>query len=59
MNQQFINRERELAWLEELYKKPGAQLVVIYGRRRIGKTELLKNSPREKRPFNFYCERFS
>nr|MDO8119301.1 ATP-binding protein [Candidatus Sigynarchaeota archaeon] len=38
---QFIDRERELAFLESKYREPGAQLIVLYGRRRIGKTELI------------------
>lgn len=38
----FINREAELAALERFYSSPGAQFVVIWGRRRIGKTELVK-----------------
>jgi len=36
----FINRSRELDFLREMYDKGG--LVVIYGRRRVGKTELIK-----------------
>lgn len=35
----FVDRERELLFLERKYAEQGAQLVVIYGRRRIGKTE--------------------
>jgi uncharacterized protein len=38
----FINRETELAFLEQVYATPGAQLVILYGRRRIGKTALLR-----------------
>jgi hypothetical protein len=40
----FINRERELAALERLWARAQeeAQLVVVYGRRRIGKTTLLR-----------------
>ncbi len=38
----FIGRERELAALEKEYQKPGLSLYPIYGRRRIGKTELIK-----------------
>ncbi len=37
----FVNRDRELSFLREMYGKPGG-LVVIYGRRRVGKTELIK-----------------
>jgi len=38
----FINREKELQLLNELYKREGAGLAVVYGRRRLGKTSLLK-----------------
>ncbi|RMF28878.1 MAG: ATP-binding protein, partial [Chloroflexi bacterium] len=40
----FINRERELKALERLWTEAEreAQLVVVYGRRRIGKTALLR-----------------
>ncbi|NUQ75899.1 MAG: ATP-binding protein [Polyangiaceae bacterium] len=38
---EFFNRERELASLEQIHGRDGAQLVAIYGRRRIGKTSLL------------------
>jgi AAA+ ATPase superfamily predicted ATPase len=37
----FVNRERELALLEERYASGRAELFVLYGRRRVGKTELL------------------
>ena len=37
----FVDREREIAFLEETYRRSGSQLIVIYGRRRIGKTELI------------------
>ena len=38
----FIGREEELRFLEERYTAPGGQLVVLYGRRRVGKTETLR-----------------
>ena len=38
----FKNRIKELALLNELYERKTAKLVVLYGRRRVGKTELLK-----------------
>ncbi len=38
----FKNRVKELAFLNELYEKKTAKLIVLYGRRRVGKTELLK-----------------
>jgi len=37
----FINRQAELSQLERLYRSERAELFVLYGRRRVGKTELL------------------
>ncbi len=37
----FVGREAELATLDRLYRKKGFQMVVIYGRRRVGKTTLI------------------
>jgi len=49
MIQLFVNRQQELRFLYEHYKTQVAELVVIYGRRRIGKTEFIiqfsKNKP--------------
>jgi len=39
----FVGRQQELDFLEEQYASEGGQLVVIYGRRRVGKTELLRH----------------
>lgn len=45
----FVNRKAELGLLTEKWSKSGAQLVIIYGKRRVGKTELClqfaKNKP--------------
>ncbi len=38
----FKNRVKELELLKELYEKRTAKLIVLYGRRRVGKTELLR-----------------
>ena len=38
----FVNRETEIARLERVLDSDTAQLVVIYGRRRCGKSTLLK-----------------
>jgi len=49
MIQLFADRETELKFLEEHYKTKTAELIVIYGRRRVGKTEFTiqfsKNKP--------------
>lgn len=44
----FINRERELAALEAIWQRDGAQLMVVYGRRRTGKTALLHAFTQDK-----------
>ena len=36
----FIGRTRELEFLNDCYRSSKAELVVVYGHRRIGKTEL-------------------
>ncbi len=38
----FINRKVELEQLSGLYRSDRAELFVLYGRRRVGKTELLR-----------------
>ena len=49
----FTNRERELETLERTYASGRAELFVLYGRRRVGKTELLREFCRGK-PHIFY-----
>lgn len=51
----FIGREAELAFLENRYQAEGGQLVVLYGRRRVGKTETLKQFCKEKPHVFFSC----
>lgn len=43
----FIDRAKELKWLEENYERE-TSFPVIYGRRRVGKTELIKQFVEEK-----------
>ena len=38
----FINREKEIEALRAAYKESKAQFIVIYGKRRVGKTEIIK-----------------
>ncbi|MEM4397208.1 MAG: ATP-binding protein, partial [Candidatus Woesearchaeota archaeon] len=40
----FINRKEELNLLESIYNSNKAELVLVYGRRRIGKSTLLRES---------------
>ena len=39
----FIGRESELEALNQMYMQDKFQLFVLYGRRRVGKTTLLKS----------------
>jgi uncharacterized protein len=44
----FVDRKQELTRLEELYLQDRAGLVVIYGRRRVGKSALLRRFCQDK-----------
>ncbi len=46
---QFIDREAEMAALEQAYNQRESSLVILYGRRRVGKTELLKEFIKDKK----------
>lgn len=45
----FIGRERELASLKEFYDKDGIGMMVLYGRRRIGKSTLIAEFVKDKK----------
>lgn len=49
----FINREKELKFLNNEYLRNGSSLVILYGRRRIGKTELCKAFMKDKSTLYF------
>lgn len=51
----FYGREGELDFLEEKYLEENGQLIVIYGRRRIGKTEILRQFCRGKGHIFYVC----
>jgi hypothetical protein len=53
----FIDRKSELAALEKEYLKNGAGLIVIYGRRRVGKTTLIKEFLKEKTGLYFLADK--
>lgn len=46
--QKFIGRKNELQFLSNEYQKSESSLVIIYGRRRIGKTSLIKEFGKNK-----------
>jgi len=49
----FVNRDKELKFLESEYKKGESSLVVVYGRRRVGKTSLINEFCKDKRSLYF------
>ena len=51
----FVGRESELNFLEDKYSQSGGQLVVLYGRRRVGKTETLRQFCKGKPHVFFSC----
>ncbi len=53
----FINREEEIKFLLDAYKSKDPELIIIYGRRRVGKTELITHfSTRHPRIYHLCSE---
>lgn len=52
----FIGRDEEMAALEERYASPDSELLPIYGRHRVGKTELLARLAKGKPTVFFTAE---
>ena len=50
---QFVNRDKELSFLQEQYDSESAAFVVLYGRRRVGKTTLIQEFVKNK-PFLYF-----
>ena len=53
----FKNRKEELGFLEKRYKNRTFEFFVIYGRRRVGKTELIKNFLKNKPHLYLLCNK--
>lgn len=51
----FIGRDAELKFLQDKYEEEKEQLVVLYGRRRVGKTETLREFCKGKKHVFFSC----
>ena len=56
MHEQFVDRESDLRFLKRAYESERAELIIIYGRRRVGKTELARKSAEEKEHIYFFAE---
>lgn len=53
----FWDRENELAYMEKQYEKPGSNLVIVYGRRRVGKTTTIARFTHDKPNITFLADR--
>jgi len=59
MISKFIDREEEISLLEDEWKKEKGGLIVLYGRRRIGKTRLLMEFANTRRGIFYIAEQSS
>ena len=55
----FIGRENELKFLSQCYESGNAEFVVLYGRRRVGKTETLKEFCKGKPSVFYSCREYT
>lgn len=51
---QFVNRNKELETLNTLLAKKSPALILLYGRRRVGKTRLIQEFLKDKKGLYFY-----
>ena len=49
----FVNRKQEIAFLEKEYQRDTSSLVILYGRRRVGKTALITEFIKNKKAVYF------
>ena len=57
--EKFIDRESELETLQSEYARNGSALVVLYGRRRVGKTTLISEFIKDKNALFFLASEAS
>ncbi len=57
MMRKFINRREELEFLERTFREEGLKVVILYGRRRVGKTELINQFCRDKPHIYFIADK--
>jgi len=53
----FYNRKNELKALNQWWKEDNSHLIVVYGKRRVGKTALCLEFAKDKSHFYYLCER--
>ena len=49
----FVDREQEMNTLQREYERNGSSLIVLYGRRRVGKTTLISEFIKDKKALFF------
>jgi len=52
----FIGREKEIRYLNNIYEKPNFEFGIVHGRRRVGKTTLLKESIQGRKSLYFLAQ---
>ena len=55
----FFGRDNELNFLRKAYQSDKAEFIVLYGRRRVGKTELLKEFCQDKPSVFYSCRKYT
>jgi len=55
----FVNRTLELNFLNQKWQEESSQLIIIYGKRRVGKTETCIQFAKDKPHIYFLCERLA
>jgi AAA+ ATPase superfamily predicted ATPase len=51
----FVGRQNELDFLNQRYRSSAGELLIVYGRRRVGKTETLKEFAKDKSCVFYTC----
>ena len=52
----FYGRENQKKWIHKIFQSDRQETILIYGRRRIGKSELIKQCLRESQIRSVYFE---
>ena len=51
---EFVDRDADIAALQERYDTDDPSLITVWGRRRVGKTELVEHSIRDREDVVYY-----